>query len=327
MEYGFALFGMELTKVCDLAQAAEGLDFDLVVFPDHIIHESPERQYDPHALSYDAITIAAMVAAATKRIKIGHLVLCNQFRHPAITAQSLVTLDHASGGRMLAGLGAGWTQTEFDMTGIPFPPIRQRLEALDESLQCIRSLWTNERTTFEGKYYQFRDAILWPKPLQKDPPIILGGSGKGLLRIAAKHADNVNIIPELGKLGKMSVDELVAMNDEVFRERVSFLRAEAKRIGRNPDAIKISNALLVFMVVDTVAAARQTIEGLAAAFNISPEVFLASPTVMIGTPEQCAAELRRRAKNWGVTQFIFSSFLGMDEKQIRRVREEIIPQI
>jgi probable F420-dependent oxidoreductase len=327
MEYGFALFGMEPAKVCDLAQAAEGLDFDLVVFPDHIIHESPERQYDPHALSFDVITIAALVAAATKKIKVGHLVLCNQFRHPVITAQSLVTLDHASGGRMLAGLGAGWTQTEFEMTGLPFPPIRERLEALDESLICIRSLWTNERTTFEGKYYQFHDAILWPKPLQKNPPIILGGSGKGLLRIAAKHADYVNIIPELGKPGKMSIDKLIEMNDEVFRARVSLLRAEAKRIGRNPEAIKISNAILVFMIVDTAAAARQAIEGIAAMYSVSPESLLATPTVMIGTPEQCATELRRRKKNWGVTQFLFSSFLGMDEKQIRLVREEVIPQI
>jgi probable F420-dependent oxidoreductase len=327
MEYGFLLFGMEPSMVRDLAQAAEGLNFDLVVFPDHIVHETPERQYDPHALSFDAITIATLVAAATKKIKVGHLVLCNQFRHPVITAQSLVTLDHASAGRMLAGLGAGWTQTEFEMTGIPFPPIRERLEALDESLDCIRSLWTNERTTFEGKYYRFREAILWPKPIQKHPPIILGGSGKGLLRIAAKHADYLNIIPEAGKVGKLSVDRLRQMNDEAFRERVNFLRAEAKRMGRDPDAIRISNVMLVFMIVDTAAAARQTIEGMSAAYNISPEVMLASPVVMIGTPEQCATELKRRARNWGVSQFVFSSLLGMDERQIRRVREEIIPQI
>ncbi|HXW83632.1 MAG TPA: LLM class flavin-dependent oxidoreductase [Candidatus Binataceae bacterium] len=327
MEFGFALFGIEPAKVRDLAQTAEALNFDLILFPDHIVIESPERQYDPHALSFDSITMATLAAGATKRIKVGHLVLCNQFRHPIITAQSLMTLDHASGGRMLLGLGAGWTQTEFDMTGLPFPPIRERLEALDESLTCIRSLWTNERTTFEGKHYRFRDAILWPKPVQKHPPIILGGSGKGLLRIAAKHADYLNIIPDAGKAGKISIDRLRQMNDEVFRERVDFFRAEARRIGRDPDAIKISNALLVFMVVDTEAAARQMIEGIASAFNVSPEVLLASPVMMVGTPEYCAAELRRRAKNWGVTQFVFSSFLGMDEKQIRRVREEVIPQI
>jgi probable F420-dependent oxidoreductase len=328
MEYGFQLFGMEPAKVRDLAQSAEGMGYDLIVFPDHLVLEGPERQYDPHAILYDSISIAAIVAAATRKIRVGHLVLCNQFRHPAVTAQSLVTLDHVSGGRLLAGLGAGWTETEFRMTGIPFPPISERLAMLDESLSCIRSLWTNERTNFEGKHYQFRDAILWPKPLQKPhPPILLGGGGNGLLRIAARHADYVNIIPDAGKLGKFSVENVKRLTDEAFRERVNFVRAEAQRAGREPQSIKISNCMLVFMIVDTPAAATQTIEAVAAGLNLSPETLSTSPIAMIGTPEQCATELRRRVASWGVSQFIFGSFLGMDEKQIRLLREEVIPRI
>lgn len=293
-----------------------------------LVLEGPERQYDPHAVLYDSISIAAIVAEATRKIRVGHLVLCNLFRHPAITAQSLSTLDHISAGRLLAGLGAGWTETEFRMTGIPFPPIGERLAMLDESLSCIRSLWTNERTNFEGKHYQFRDAILWPKPLQKPhPPILLGGGGNGLLRIAARHADYVNIIPDAGKVGKFSVENVKRMTDEAFRERVNFVRAEAQRVGRDPQAIKVSNVMLVFMIVDTPAAARQTIEAVAQGLNLSPETLAGSPIAMIGTPEQCATELRRRVKNWGVSQFIFGSFLGMDEKQIRLVRDEVIPRI
>ena len=328
MEYGFQLFGMEPAKVRDLAQAAEGMGYDLIVFPDHLILEGPERQCDPHAILYDSIAVAAIVADATRKIRVGHLVLCNLFRHPAVTAQSLATLDHISGGRLLAGLGAGWTETEFRMTGIPFPPISERLAMLDESLSCIGSLWTNERTNFEGKHYQFRDAILWPKPLQKPhPPILLGGGGNGLLRIAARYADYVNIIPDAGKLGKFSVENVKRMTDEVFRERVNFVRAEAQRAGRDPQAIKVSNVMLVFMIVDTPAAAQQTIEAVAPGLNLSPETLRASPIAMIGTPEQCATELRRRINSWGVSQFIFGSFLGMDEKQIRLLREEVIPRI
>jgi alkanesulfonate monooxygenase SsuD/methylene tetrahydromethanopterin reductase-like flavin-dependent oxidoreductase (luciferase family) len=192
------------------------------------------------------------------------LVLCNPFRHPVITAQSLVTLDHVSNGRSLVGIGAGWTETEFRMTGIPFPPIAERLAMLDESLICMQSLWANERTDFAGKYYQLREAILWPKPIQQPhPPILLGGGGNGLLRLAAKHADYLNIISPLGKLGRMSVDGLRRMNDEVFRERVEFVRTEAKRIGRDPKAIKISNVMLLFMLVDTEDAARQTLAAVA----------------------------------------------------------------
>ncbi|MGD0117515.1 MAG: LLM class flavin-dependent oxidoreductase [Candidatus Binatus sp.] len=328
MEYGFQLFGVELAKVRDLAQTAEGMGFDLIVFPDHLVLEGPERQYDPHALLYDSISLAAIVAEATRKIRVGHLVLCNQFRHPAVVAQSLVTLDHISGGRLIAGLGAGWTEAEFRMTGIPFPPISERLSMLDESLDCIRSLWTNERTNFEGKHYQFRDAILWPKPLQQPhPPILLGGGGNGLLRIAAKHAEYVNIIPDAGKVGKFSVDNVKRMTDEAFRERISFVRAEARRAGRDPQAIKISNVMLVFMLVDTPAAAVQTIEAVASGIGMSPETLRASPIAMIATPEQCAIGLKRRINSWGVSQFIFGSFLGMDEKQIRLLREEVIPRI
>ena len=127
LEFGFQLANAEPSRMRDLAQAAEALDYDYIVFPDHIVLEGPERQYDPHALAWDMVSVAASVATATKKIRIGHLVLCNLFRHPAITAQSLMTLDHLSNGRLLAGLGSGWTESEFKMTGIPFPPIAERL--------------------------------------------------------------------------------------------------------------------------------------------------------------------------------------------------------
>jgi probable F420-dependent oxidoreductase len=328
MEYGFQFSNLEPARVRDLARVAEDEGYDLIVFPDHIVIEGPEGQYDPHTLAYDVVSLATVVADSTTKIRVGHLVLCNSFRHPAITAQSLVTLDHVSNGRLVAGLGAGWTETEFRMTGIPFPPITERLAMLDESLACIHSLWANERTDFEGKYYQLRNAILWPKPVQKPhPPILLGGGGKGILRIAAKYADYVNIIPPVGKLGRMSADGLKRMNDDAFRERVDFARAEAKRIGRDPQAIKISNVMLVFMIVDTEEAARQTIGAVAQMFNLAPEVLASSPIVLIGTPKQCANELQRRAERWGISQFIFGTGVGIDEKQIHRLREEVISHI
>src|SRR6266850_1396363 len=193
MEFGLQIANMAPAKFREVAQIAEGLGFDMILFPDHIVMEGPERQADMHALAYDHIAVAAALMEATKKIRIGHLVLCNLFRHPVITAQSLMTLDHISGGRLLAGLGSGWTETEFEMTGIPFPPITERLRMLDEALTVIRSLWANERTTFAGEFYKLKDAILWPKPVQKPhPPIIIGGGGKGLLRIAAKHTDYLN---------------------------------------------------------------------------------------------------------------------------------------
>ena len=328
LEFGFQLSNMEPSKIRDVAQAAEALGYDYIVFPDHIVLEGPEGQYDPHGLAWDMVSIAAMVAEATKTIRIGHLVLCNLFRHPAITAQSLITLDHLSNGRLLAGLGSGWTESEFRMTGIPFPPIAERLKMLDEALTCIRSLWANERTTFEGEFYQLHDAILWPKPIQKPcPPIIVGGGGKGLLRVAAKHADYLNIIPDAGKAGRISLDKVKDLTDESMREKIGFLRAEAKRNGRDPSSIRISNYLFTISISDSKQAARQMAEMMGPAFKLSADEVLQSPLVLIGTPEDCIKELKRREKNWGVSQFLFSTFGGLDEKLLRRLKEEVIAHL
>ncbi len=328
MEFGLQIANLEPSRVRDIAQAAEGLGYDLILFPDHVVMEGPGGQYDPHALAYDHVTMAAVVADATKKIRVGHLVLCNLFRHPVITAQALMTLDHISGGRLVAGLGTGWTETEFKMTGIPFPPIAERLRMLDEALTCIRSLWTNERTTFDGEFYQLRDAILWPKPLQKPhPPILLGGGGKGLLRIAARHADVININIDAGKPGRIDFDEIRRLTDDAYRAKVKFVRDEAARLGRTPDAVQISNPLFQVIITESREATRKTAEAMAPMFGVTPEAMLQAPIGLIGTPDECVAELRRRAKDWGVAQFIFSGGIGADEKQMRRLKEEILAHV
>jgi probable F420-dependent oxidoreductase len=328
MEFGIVLPGLDPSRCRDLAQAAEGLGYDLITFPDHLVPEGYDRQYDPHSPLYDPFAIAATVADATKKIRIGHLVLCNLFRHPAIMAQSLVTLDHISGGRVVVGLGAGWTETEFQMTGIPFPSIGERLEMLDEAIQCMLSLWANERTTFEGRHYRFRDAILWPKPVQKPyPPILLGGSGNGLLRIAAKYADYINIAPPVGKRGRISIEDVKRVASyATFRERVNFVHQEARRVGRDPQAIRIS-AIIIPMIKDSAAVARQTLEQMSQKLNLSPDTIFGEPFgVMLGTPEQCVLKLRRCAKELAISQVVFHG-RGMDEKLMSLLREQIVAHV
>jgi len=329
MEFGLQLANMEPARIRAMAQAAEALGYDLITFPDHIVMEGPEGQYDPHGLIYEATLLAAIAADATKRIRVGHLVLCNLFRHPAITAQILTTLDHISGGRAIAGLGTGWTEREFRMTGIPFPPIAERLRMLDEALTCMRSLWTNEETTFEGEFYRFRDAILWPKPKQKPyPPILLGGGGNGLLRIAAKHADAINIIAETGKKGRITLDEMKRMTNQAYRDKVRFVREEARRLGRDPQAIVISNVIFNLMLTDSREATRKTLESMAPMFGTTVEALSQSPLSLVGTPEECVAELRRRAKEWDVSQFIFSGAMARsDEQTIRQLKEQVLAHV
>jgi probable F420-dependent oxidoreductase len=325
MEFGLQLANLEWQQLRDMAQTAEGLGFHVLMVPDHIVAEGPERQYDPHFLAYDPMVEVAVISAATRTVRVGHLVLCNLFRHPAITAQSLTSLDHLSGGRLIAGLGTGWTEREFRMTGMPFPEIGVRLRMLDEALSCIRSLWTCEETTIAGEFYQLRDAILWPKPVQQPhPPVLLGGGGRGLLRVAAKHADIVNIISDAGKPGYVSLANVAKLTDESFRAKVRFVRDEAHRHGRDGQSIRISNVIFSAVVTDSAAATQAVAEGMAPMFNQTPAGILQSPMALIGTPEQCVAELRRRQREWDVSQVIFS-FQG--EEPMRRLAQEVLPHV
>jgi probable F420-dependent oxidoreductase len=329
MEYGVQLGNLGLSELRDVAQMAEGLGLHEVSMWDHIVVEGPGRQFNPRDLAYDPMVMAATVIGATKKVRVGHLVLCNLFRHPAITARALTSLDQLSGGRLLAGLGAGWTEREFKMTGIPFPDISVRLRMLDEALHCIRSLWTKEQTTFSGDFYSLKEAILWPKPLQRPhPPILVGGGGKGLLRVAAKHADLVNIIPDIGGPGYLEMANVAKLTDDSVKTKVKFVREQAKHYGRHGEAIRISNLVYFPILTDSPAATRATAESMAPMLQTTPEGVLHSPLTLLGTTEEWAAELRRRTREWEVTHVVLSNVSGrFGQAELRRFAEEVIPSV
>jgi probable F420-dependent oxidoreductase len=326
MEFGLQISNIEWQALRDTAQMAEGLGFHSMMLPDHILYEGPERQSDPQHLAYDPILQAAVIAEATKKMRVGHLVLCNLFRHPWFTAQCISSVDHISGGRAFLGLGSGWTETEFRMTGIAFPDITTRLRMLDEALGCIRALWTQEHATFAGAFYQLKDAIQFPKPVQKPhPPIVLGGGGKGLLRIAAKHADMVNLISDVGKAGYIKLANTNKFTDASFKEKVRFLREEAARLGRDPQAIKISHVVFQPILTDSTAATQQMAENMAGMVGVSPDDIRRSPIFLIGTSEECVTELQRRAREWELSEVVFSWSLG--EAGMRKLAQEVLPHV
>jgi alkanesulfonate monooxygenase SsuD/methylene tetrahydromethanopterin reductase-like flavin-dependent oxidoreductase (luciferase family) len=157
-------------------------------------------------------------------VRFGCLVTGNTYRHPVVLAKMAVTIDHLSGGRLEFGIGAGWAEIEHAMYGIE--GLDHRVGMLSESLRIIKSLWTEERTNFDGRYYHFKDAIANPKPVQKPyPPIWVGASGATTLRLVARHADVWNIAggdPE-------KVTELTAMLEEACAS-----------VGRDPSEIRRS---------------------------------------------------------------------------------------
>jgi len=325
MEFAIQINGPDLVQGRDIAQTAEALGFRTVYFPDHLVLEGPERQQQGFP-AYDPMIQAAVVATATKRIRVGQLVLCNLFRHPAVTARSIATLDELSNGRAVLGLGTGWTESEFRMTGIPFPDIKPRLRMLDEALTCIRGLWGDAPFSFEGEFYRFREASLLPRPVQRPhPPIILGGSGKGLLRIAARHADVVNVISETGRQGYISLAKAAELTDESFREKVAFLHAEAQKAGRDPQAVRVSGMIATVAVTATRADAQGMAEAIAGMFGVPAGMIHSSPLCLVGTPEDMVVELKRRRSAWGLAEVILAGQYTMET--IERFGREVIPRL
>ena len=166
---------------------ADEAGFDHIWPFDHLI----ALGNDPARLIFDGWTVLGALAENTKRARIGLNVTGNLYRHPGLLAKIAVTVDHLSGGRLEMGIGAAWNEPEFQMYGLPFPSAADRIRMMDEACSVLKALWTEERATFKGRFYQLDNAIAEPKPVQRPyPPIWIGGSGPKLtLRVVAKHAD------------------------------------------------------------------------------------------------------------------------------------------
>ncbi len=187
LRIGIKLSGQD-TSIADLRavwRIADEGGFDHVWDFDHLAaigDGGPDRPI------FEGWTLQAAMAEATKRVRIGCLVTGNTYRNPALLAKEAVTVDHLSGGRLEFGIGAAWAEVEHQMYG--FEGLDHRVGRLSESLRIIRSLWTEERTNFEGRYYRMKDAIGNPKPVQKPyPPLWIGASGETTLRLVARYAD------------------------------------------------------------------------------------------------------------------------------------------
>ena len=198
-------------------QLYEKLGFDSVWDCDHYVQ--PSR---PHGPYFEGWTLLAGLAAVTSRIRIGVLVSCNTFRHPALLAKEAVTVDHISNGRLELGLGAGWYEPEHAMYGIEFPPVGELIGRFEEAVQIVDRLLRSEVVTFEGKHYALRKAEFRPGPIQKPrPPMTIGAHGPRMLKLCAQYADSWNSFG--------SVEEIRARN-EVLNEKCA-------EVGRNPKEV------------------------------------------------------------------------------------------
>ncbi|GCE24716.1 LLM class F420-dependent oxidoreductase [Dictyobacter alpinus] len=177
-------------------------------------------------------TVLAAFAAVTKRIRLGLMVTGNTYRHPAVLANIAATIDVISHGRLDFGIGAGWNEAEHSAYGIPLYKPGERLRRLDEACEVIKRMWTEKGATFEGRYYQIKDAYCEPRPVQQPyPPFVIGGGGEKLtLRIVAKYA---------------SVWNMAGGSVEDFKHKNAILDQHCAEIGRNPAEIARSIQIVI----------------------------------------------------------------------------------
>lgn len=195
----------------------EDLGFESLWDCDH--YQQPSKPAGPY---FEGWTLLAALAAETTRARIGVLVSCNTFRHPALVAKMATTIDHVSNGRVEVGLGAGWYQPEHLAFGIPFPEPSVLVSQFSESVVIVDSLLRHEETTFAGAHYQLANAPSRPRPLQRPrPPLTLGAHGPNMLGVVARYADRWNSHGTVEQIG----------------ERNRILNDHCNRIGRDPSEI------------------------------------------------------------------------------------------
>jgi F420-dependent oxidoreductase-like protein len=204
----------------DIAVTAEQLGFDSIWVYDHF-HNVPRPA---HETVFECWTAMAAISQLTTRIRLGQMVGCNLYRPPALLAKITSTLDVISGGRLDWGIGAGWYENECRGYGYEFPVPKDRIAMLRESVEIVKMMWSQEETTYDGKYYQLVRANCDPKPLQSPrPPIWIGGGGEQLtLRVVAQHADYSNFGGTV----------------EDFARKVEILKGHCLKVGRDESEIR-----------------------------------------------------------------------------------------
>jgi F420-dependent oxidoreductase-like protein len=264
-------------------QLFDKLGFDSAWNCDHLIQ--PSRPTGPYL---EAWTLLAALAVRTEQIRIGVLVSCNTFRHPALLAKEALTVDHLSNGRLDVGIGAGWYEPEHALFGLDYPPTPERVGRFREAVKVVDQLLRNDTTTFTGRYYQLRDAPMRPRPVQQPrPPFMLGAHRPKMLRIVAEYAQAWNSFG--------SVDEM--------RERNAILDEQCAAIGRDPRTIVRSLYLWPAMLPENPWAGVAAFEDMVSRYaEVGVDEFLVdvTPETDLASVEHVATEALPRLRSAGI---------------------------
>jgi F420-dependent oxidoreductase-like protein len=305
--------GVTWQQWCALAESAERLGFEALFRSDHYFSSNGVGGRG----STDAWALLAALAARTERIRLGTLVSPVTFRLPSVLAKNAATVDEISGGRVEIGLGAGWWTEEHAQYGIPFPPTRERFEMLEEQLEIVHRLLTEDRFSFEGKHYSLADAECYPKPVQRPrPPIVVGGKkvGPWMQRLIGAWADEFNTVG--------------GSPDEV-RERFGRARDGVAAAGREPDTLVTSLMTWCFVAPTE----DEYLAKLERARSLDPSAgsFVAYRTdieadCIVGTPERAVETLSKYAAA-GVERIMLNHELYDDLEMLELLATQVFPKV
>ena len=249
-----------------------------------------------------------------KKVRVGSMVFCQSYRNPALTAKMAASLDVLSGGRLEFGIGAGWKEVEYKAYGYPFPSAKTRIQQMNETIQIIRGIWTNERFTYKGKHYQVEDVIAAPKPVQNPMPIWVGAQQgrEFMLRVSAKYGDGVNLA--------------WAFSPSRTEDRFNRLDELARKAGRDPADIQKSVGLWS-QYFDNPEDMEAAIEENAARRNLTIQEFHERISEALWGTSEYFIERLRAYEPLGVSHLILMLPHGQEVEQIKQIGKKVLPKI
>ena len=295
-------------KWTEFARRVEANGYDIITMPDHFAD-----QLAP-------IPALMAIASATSSLRIGMLVLDNDFRHPLVLAKELATLDVLSEGRLEIGLGAGWMPSDYEFSGIDFDKPSLRIKKLQETITIIRGAFANEQFSFDGAFYKIKNYDGLPKPIQCPmPPLLMGGGGTKMLTLATKEA---NIISIANTKSKDFAADVIGRMSSMVRSRSDSIDKDSKDISKksmdslSANAVDEKVAQIQFLagdrmpnielnirpfMINITKDANSAIEILAHGLKTGTQDVLENPFALIGPPEKLIDDLLYRRDRWGIS--------------------------
>ncbi|BBY78052.1 LLM class F420-dependent oxidoreductase [Mycolicibacterium parafortuitum] len=297
--------GFSFDDVLHRARRCEDLGIDSLWLYDHLYGPGM-----PEYPSMEAWTLATALLSRTERLRVGHMVLCNQFRHPVTLAKMATTLDQISGGRLTLGIGSGSIEDEHRRAGLPWGTVGQRSALLGETLQILQQAFTAERIDFAGEHFTVTDFPVKPGPVQKPgPPIVVGGVGeKFTLPLVARYADVWNV-------PTYALDQI--------EPKIAALRSICAEIGRDPDSIVLSIEAVMALAPD--ASSLPAVRGLAEKRFGGPGFGL-HDTGLIGTADQIVDRLGKLAE-MGFRQIVLFTHDRCSDQTLELLAAKVVPQL